>query len=279
MGLFPDEVLKKEMAFYLKAQKEFGLPLDNRKNYTKIDWTLWTACLTEDRGDFDAVVARVYDFINATPDRSPLTDWYETHNARRVGFTARPVVGGLILRALYDSAMWKKYASRDKTKTVRWATLPNPPKINPIVPAADQESSTWRYTLSKPRSDWINSDFDDSSWKTGKSGFGTRGTPGSMIGTTWDTADIWLRRTFELPERNYENPQLWIHHDEDADVYINGVLALRVKGYLLGYDAVPMTPAARAALKPGKNVLAVHCHQTGGGQYIDVGIVDVVEQK
>jgi hypothetical protein len=40
-----------------------------------------------------------------------------------------------------------------------------------------------------------------------------------------------------------------------------------------------MTPAARAALKPGKNLLAVRCHQTTGGQYIDVGIVDVEEGK
>ena len=74
LGLFPDEVLKKEMAFYRKTQKPYGLPLDNRKTYTKIDWTLWTACLTGDRADFDALVGPVYDFVNATPDRSPLTD-------------------------------------------------------------------------------------------------------------------------------------------------------------------------------------------------------------
>jgi hypothetical protein len=279
MGLFPEEVLKKEMAFYLKTQKQYGLPLDNRKEYTKIDWTLWTACLTGDRGDFDAVVARVYDFCNATPDRSPLTDWYQTHNSRRVGFTARPVVGGLVLRALYDSTMWKKYASRDKTKTARWAGLPKSPKIVPVVPAADQEASTWLYTLTNPPPEWNKADFDDSSWKQGRSGFGTRGTPGAVVGTIWNTPDIWLRRTFELPDRKFEDLQLWIHHDEDAEVYINGVPALRQKGYVLGYDSWPILPVARAALKPGKNVLAVHCHQTGGGQYIDVGVVDVVEQK
>jgi hypothetical protein len=125
LDLFPDEVLKKEMAFYLKTQKKYGLPLDNRQSYTKLDWTLWTACLTGERRDFDALVSPVYDFLNATPDRSPMTDWYWTDSAKRKGFTARPVVGGLVLRALYDSAMWKKYASRDKTRTVRWAALPN----------------------------------------------------------------------------------------------------------------------------------------------------------
>jgi hypothetical protein len=124
LDLFPDDVLKKEMAFYIKAQKKYGLPLDNRKNYTKIDWTLWTACLTGERRDFDALVSPVYDFLNETPDRSPMTDWYQTDSGKRVGFTARPVVGGLVLRALYEPAVWKKYAGRDGAKAVKWAPLP-----------------------------------------------------------------------------------------------------------------------------------------------------------
>jgi hypothetical protein len=124
LGLFPDAVLRKEMAFYRKKQNRYGLPLDNRQTYTKIDWTLWTACLTGERGDFDALVAPVHAFLNATPDRSPMTDWYQTTTARRVGFTGRPVVGGLVLRALYEQNLWEKYAGRDKTKALRWAPLP-----------------------------------------------------------------------------------------------------------------------------------------------------------
>ncbi len=279
LGLFPDEVLKKEMAFYVKAQKKYGLPLDNRKTYTKLDWTLWTACLTGERRDFDALVGLVYDFVNATPDRSPLTDWYETTNARRVGFTARPVAGGLLLRALYDADLWRKYAARDRTKAEKWAPLPTPPKVNTVVPAADKEPALWRYTLKKPADGWTKAGFDDSSWQSGKSGFGTKGTPGAIIGTTWNTADVWLRRDFELPEGKYDNLHLWLHHDEDAEVYINGVLALSTKGYVTAYEALPITEAARSALKPGRNTLAVHCHQTTGGQYIDVGLVDVVGQK
>ncbi len=278
LGLFPDEVLKKEMAFYLKNQKKYGLPLDNRKEYTKLDWTLWTACLTGSRADFDALVAPVHDFLNETPDRVPMTDWYQTHNARRVGFTARPVVGGLVLRTLYDADLWKKYASRDKEKPA-WAPLPTPPKMVSVVPAADKAAAEWSYTTQRPAANWVAPDFDASSWKTGKSGFGTAGTPGSVVGTTWNTPDIWLRRQIEIPAGQLKDPHLWLHHDEDAEIYLNGVLAARVSDFVTGYDTVAMSPAARASLKPGRNILAVHCRQTRGGQYIDVGIVDVAEQK
>ena len=70
---------------------------------------------------------------------------------------------------------------------------------------------------------------------------------------------------------------LRIHHDEDADVFLNGELIAKVTGFTTQYIDVPLDQAAAELLKSGKNTLAVHCHQTGGGQYIDVGLVDVEE--
>jgi hypothetical protein len=124
LGLFPDEVRSKEMAFYRKSQNPFGLPLDSRKDYTKLDWVLWSASLTQDRADFDALVAPVLRFIQETPSRSPLTDWYETKNCRKVGFTARPVIGGVFIQMLYQKDLWQKYAARDATKASGWAPMP-----------------------------------------------------------------------------------------------------------------------------------------------------------
>ncbi len=275
LNLFPVEVAQMEMAFYKKMQNQYGLPLDNRETYTKLDWITWTATLTQNREDFDALVAPVIAFLNATPDRSPMTDWYQTKTARKVGFTARPVVGGVFLPMLYNKPVWQKYAGRDKTKAANWAPMPKPPKVTVIVPAADKQPAIWDYTTTPPAGNWVGQDFNDASWKRGQSGFGTTGTPGSIIGTTWHTGDIWLRREVDFPAGNLDKVSAWLHHDEDAEVYINGVLALKTGGFSGEYDAFPLAPDALAALKPGKNLVALHCHQTGGGQYVDVGFVRV----
>jgi hypothetical protein len=104
-------------------------------------------------------------------------------------------------------------------------------------------------------------------------GFGTKGTPGAVVRTEWNTPDIWLRREFVLEDVKGRELLLRLHHDEDVEVFINGVLAFREEGFIGAYEEVEMTAEARGAIKAGKNVLAVHCHQTSGGQYVDVGIV------
>ncbi|HSY44278.1 MAG TPA: DUF4965 domain-containing protein [Candidatus Acidoferrum sp.] len=275
LNLFPEEVTQKEMSYYKKMENQYGLPLDYRQTYTKLDWTLWTATLTQNRDDVEDLASRVVNFLNATPDRTPMSDWYQTKTAQRVGFDARPVVGGVFIQMLYDKPVWQKYASRDQTKAANWAAMPEPPKVTVILPAADKQPAMWSYTTVRPVGSWMTSGFDDSAWRHGKSGFGTRGTPGAFIGTVWSTDDIWLRREINLSPATYDDLEGWLHHDEDAEVYINGVLALKTSGFIVNYDAFPLTTAGKAALKPGKNMIAIHCHQTVGGQYVDFGLVDV----
>ncbi len=82
-----------------------------------------------------------------------------------------------------------------------------------------------------------------------------------------------------MPDGKWSDLQFRIHHDEDADVYVDGVLATQVSGYVTDYEPVAMKPKASKLLKPGKHLLAVHCKQTTGGQDIDVGLVDVQASK
>lgn len=273
LGLFPDSVLRKEMDYYKRIQNKYGLPLDNRALYTKLDWILWTATLTQNRADFDALVAPVFRFLNETPDRSPMTDWYFTDTARKRGFTARPVVGAVFLQLLYDRAVWRKWASRERIRAANWAPIPPRPTFSLVVPTAREQPTTWRYTTKAPGKGWFQPGFDDSGWKQGESGFGTAKTPGTVVRTEWKTTEIWLRRQFELPAGRTDNLMLLVHHDEDAEIYINGFRAARLSGFLTDYELVEIDGPALASLKPGKNLIAVHCKQTKGGQYIDVGFV------
>lgn len=273
LNLFPPSVARREMDWYLAHRNQYGTPLDNRRTYTKTDWTTWSATLTANRADFDTMMGPVFDFVEATPERVPLTDWYETTNSHKSGFQARSVVGGLFLPMLYDASLWKKWAGMDHSKVGAYAPLPERPQIGAIlVPTAREASTVWHYATEAPANGWRGVGFDDSGWKTGPGGFGGGKVGEGVVRTPWTTSDIWLRRTFDWPANGTKTPLVLMEHDEDTEVYINGVRAFSAQGYITGYEGNPLRPQAAATLKPTGNVLAVHCHQTTGGQYIDVGL-------
>ena len=145
---------------------------------------------------------------------------------------------------------------------------PPPTVSHDPVPTSEPQPQTWQYTTDKPGDDWTKPNFDARGWKSGLAPFGQ----GYKVGTDWHTGDIWLRRTVTLPAALPAKLDIVTIHDEDVEVYVNGVLAASAPGYVGDYVRLPMSEAARAALKPGPNVLAVHCLQTIGGQVIDVGI-------
>jgi hypothetical protein len=150
--------------------------------------------------------------------------------------------------------------------------FPGPP-MKVILADAMLGHTKWKYTLGKPADDWFQPGFDAASWKEGIGGFGTAGTPGSYPNTVWETDDIWIRTEFTLGADDGSTIKLRVFHDEDAEIYLNGVLAAKLPKFITEYEEFDILPEATAKLRPGNNTIAVHCHQTSGGQGIDVGIL------
>jgi hypothetical protein len=110
LNLFAPEIARREIAFYKTKQNAYGLPLDNRQTYTKLDWIVWTATMAESQDDFLALIRPVHKFLNESPSRVPMTDWYWTLDGKQRGFQARSVVGGVFIKMLADEGMWRKWA-------------------------------------------------------------------------------------------------------------------------------------------------------------------------
>jgi len=170
------------------------------------------------------------------------------------------------LAALFAGIAWTAWGANSLAETAT-------PRAIPVGP--------WRYTTSAPAGGWTRADFNDATWSAGVPGFGNQGLPPlqqSLVKTAWTTPDIWVRTTFELSDELKEPAlplALRLSHDEDVEVYLNGTLIVKRKGYITDYLLHRLEGAAAAALRPGKNVLAAHCRQTVGGQFLDVQVVDL----
>ena len=109
-GIMPKEVLATEFASYAKHMNNYGLPLDNRADYTKSDWYIWTGVLADGKEDFEKFIEPLWNCYNETESRVPMTDWYMTttalhrvygsSNGLRKSFRNRTVVGGHFMKLL-----------------------------------------------------------------------------------------------------------------------------------------------------------------------------------
>ena len=109
LNLFDPQIIAKELAFYLGRINPYGLPLDQRRNYTKSDWILWCAAMTDSQEAFEALVNPVYRYAHQTSSRVPLSDWHDTVSGRHIGFKARSVVGGYFMKLLADKLLKRTY--------------------------------------------------------------------------------------------------------------------------------------------------------------------------
>ncbi len=146
-----------------------------------------------------------------------------------------------------------------------------PVEYKTVLAAADEKPYACKFTETEPSKDWASAKFDDSSWKTGTAPFSN---DKQAAKTLWTGRDIWVRRTFTLNDLNFNKLWLRLHHDDEAEVYINGKKVNEQGGANGDLQYFTLSDDAVSALKKGENVLALHCTNTGGGAWLDAGLAD-----
>lgn len=193
---------------------------------------------------------------------------------------SRPLVGGThrmgmlpvyvddrnYLQADIDLARWELRASGRKAgEALAVQTAPLPRRFP--LPTSEHSHPLWRYTTEAPGTNWVEADFTDDGWKTGAGAFSETGS-----NTAWDAKDLWLRRHFELDSVPTGMARLRLLLQGDAEIYLNGVQAMRGPGRTNGYESYEITDAARRTLRQGRNSISIHAHKTGPNQVIDAGL-------
>jgi hypothetical protein len=241
-GMFP---AMPDRASVLGEFGGLGLPLKGHLWQNRDNWGYRTFVSTDElRSNYQMLVRRLHPLIGKGLSAAVYTQTTDVEGE----------VNGLMT---YDREVIKV----DVAETAKWhkALAGPPPEYRELVPTSEQAGQKWRFTTAGPKAGWEKPEFDSDAWTEADGGFGTKGTPGAIVRTEWKTSDIWLRRSFELKELPSGEVLLRMHHDEDTEVHLNGVLAARLTGWSTEYIEVPLTADARKALKQGTNTIAIHC--------------------
>jgi hypothetical protein len=154
----------------------------------------------------------------------------------------------------------------------KYRFLGNEEKIyKTILPAADEKLYSVKYTETEPAEGWMNKKFDDAQWGTGQAPFASSK---SRSKTLWTSKNLWIRRTFLLDDLNINKLNLRLHHDDNVEVYLNGELVYTCNCWNDKTQAFPLTDAIKSKLIKGENIIAIHCANTAGGAWLDVGLSD-----
>ncbi|AMR34099.1 glutaminase [Mucilaginibacter sp. PAMC 26640] len=146
------------------------------------------------------------------------------------------------------------------------------PQYKTIVATGDETAAKVKYQTEGTVADgWEKTGFNDAAWKAGLTPFGD---DRSKAGTKWIGKDVWIRRKFNLKQIPSGKLLLKLFHDDAAEVFLNGKSLFKKAGANGDYDLYPLSDEIRSNLVVGDNLMAIHCNNTGGGTWIDAGIVE-----
>ena len=149
-----------------------------------------------------------------------------------------------------------------------------------IAPMADEGGWKARYSRDKQQDGWQKPDFNDSAWREGMAAFGSPDL--SFIRTEWreENSDLYVRRTIDVTASDLEEDLLIIYsHDDVFELFVNGTKVADTGETWREGIRLPMDSKMKKLLKPGKNVIAAHCHNTTGGAYTDFGLYKNMKPK
>lgn len=231
---FPQYVYDREIAWYLKNNKKYGTPLDNRDDSAKSDWLMWAAAISPDSETFLKFSDKHWDYINDTGSRIPLSDWYSCDSGNSKNFSARSVIAGLWAKVLMDRELpknevpatgWEPKGNHIKT---RWADEIDPQNVlpeypRPLIVRDDWENlnGLWDYAIVTRRAtpsdeDWKGQILVPFPIESSLSGVCMPLEPGMAL---------WYKREISIPEDwNGRNVILHIGAcDYETYIFANGV--------------------------------------------------------
>ena len=142
-----------------------------------------------------------------------------------------------------------------------------------ILATGEEKPYSCKYIETEPVGNWMDPDFNDNAWKTGKAPFGTGWD--NNAATEWKTQSIWVRREFDLKKIQIDQLLLHLRHDDDVEVYLNGEKVYScINCYVSDYKNYKLDESVKSKLKKGKNVLAMHCINPRGWAWLDAGLAD-----
>ena len=103
--LWPGCFYEQELSYYEGKQNDYGIPLDSRNTYTKSDWIMWCAAMSDKPEKVELFAERILRFLSESPDRVPFSDWYDTVSSKQIGFQNRTVQGGLFMPLLHKKQL------------------------------------------------------------------------------------------------------------------------------------------------------------------------------
>ena len=133
------------------------------------------------------------------------------------------------------------------------------------------KNKTFTYTENAPSGNWQVKDYPVDNWKTGNAPFGNKY---QNPGTAWNTKELWARSTFDISNEDKESLFLKINHDDNIEVFINGIQVFKKSGFTnQEYIYIALNNEAKNAIQKGKNTMAIHITNTRGAQWLDAELV------